>query len=115
MFINHSKTVVEKIESELTKLFIYLLDDVDYLDVKSWKLKINFPEYNYLREAISNMIAFTLFDTNQHPLETKGSGIQRSILLSLIKYVNKKTNKDVIWAIDEPEAFLQADLQKKYL
>ncbi len=111
-FINHSKTVVEKIEYELTKLLIDLLDDIDSLDVKSWKLKINFPEYNYLREAISNMITFTLFDTNQHPLETKGSGIQRSILLSLIKYVNKKTNKDVIWAIDEPEAFLQAGLQK---
>lgn len=111
-FIKQSKVVVEKIENELTKILIDLLDDIDSLDVKKWKLKINFPEYNYLREAISNMITFTLFDTNEHSLDTKGSGIQRSILLSLIKYVNTKTRKDVIWAIDEPEAFLQAGLQK---
>lgn len=112
-FIEQSKSVVSQIEIDLTKILLSLLTDVDSIDTKNWKLKINFPEYSYLREAISNMIEFTLFDTNEKPLETKGSGIQRTVLLSLIKYVNDKTkNKDVIWAIDEPEAFLQASLQK---
>ncbi|MDV2859698.1 AAA family ATPase [Psychrobacter sp. CAM01] len=112
-FIEQSKSVVSRIETDLTKILLELLNDVESIDTKNWKLKINFPEYNYLREAISNMIAFTLFDTNEKPLETKGSGIQRTVLLSLIKYVNDKIkNKDVIWAIDEPEAFLQASLQK---
>ncbi|CAM1352747.1 ATP-dependent nuclease [Tenacibaculum halocynthiae] len=111
-FIDKSKEAVGKIENEITKIFKDILKDVNTIDSDDWKLKINFPEYNYLREAISNMINFTLFDTNQRELETKGSGIQRTILLSLIQYVNKKTKKDVIWAIDEPEAFLQADLQK---
>lgn len=111
-FIDKSKEAVGKIENELTRIFKDILKDVDTIDSDDWKLKINFPEYNYLREAISSMINFTLFDTNQRTLETKGSGIQRTILLSLIQYVNKKTHKDVIWAIDEPEAFLQADLQK---
>lgn len=111
-FIEQSKVVVGKIEDDLTRIFLSLLKDVESLDTKEWRLKIKFPEYSYLREAISNMIDFTLFDTNERMLETKGSGIQRTVLLSLIHYVNSKTNKDVIWAIDEPEAFLQASLQK---
>lgn len=112
-FIDQSKSVVSRIEDDLTKILLTLLSDVESIDTKDWKLKINFPEYNYLREAISSMIEFTLFDTNSKPLETKGSGIQRTVLLSLIKYVNDKMRgKDVIWAIDEPEAFLQASLQK---
>jgi ABC-type transport system involved in cytochrome c biogenesis ATPase subunit len=111
-FIDQSKIVVGKIEDDLTKIFLSLLKDVDSLETKNWRLKIKFPEYSYLREAISSMIDFTLFDTNERMLETKGSGIQRTVLLSLIQYVNTKTKKDVIWAIDEPEAFLQASLQK---
>ncbi len=111
-FISQSKITVGKIEDQLTRIFKNLLSDVETLDTTNWKLKIKFPEYNYLREAISSMIDFTLFDTNERKLETKGSGIQRTILLSLIQYVNSKTRKDIIWAIDEPEAFLQASLQK---
>lgn len=111
-FIAQSKVAVGKIESQLTTIFKSLLQNVDSIDSTDWKLKIKFPEYLYLREAISNMIEFTLFDTNERKLETKGSGIQRTILLSLIQYVNSKTRKDIIWAIDEPEAFLQAGLQK---
>lgn len=111
-FINLSKLAVGRIETQLTKIFQTLLQSVDSIDSNDWKLKIKFPEYVFLREAISNMIEFTLFDTNERKLETKGSGIQRTVLLSLIQYVNSRTKKDVIWAIDEPEAFLQAGLQK---
>jgi AAA15 family ATPase/GTPase len=111
-FIELSKQSVGKIENELTKIFQSLLKDVDSIDSNDWKLQIRFPEYLFLRDAISKIIEFTLFDTNERKLETKGSGIQRTILLSLIQYVNSRTKKDIIWAIDEPEAFLQAGLQK---
>ncbi|MBZ9652835.1 ATP-dependent nuclease [Psychroflexus montanilacus] len=111
-FIELSKKSVGKIERELTKIFQSLLKDVESIDSNDWKLQIRFPEYLFLREAISKIIEFTLFDTNERKLETKGSGIQRTILLSLIQYVNSRTKKDIIWAIDEPEAFLQAGLQK---
>lgn len=111
-FIDLSKKSVGKIEKELTKIFQSLLKDVESIDSNDWKLQIRFPEYLFLRDAISKIIEFTLFDTNERKLETKGSGIQRTILLSLIQYVNSRTNKDIIWAIDEPEAFLQAGLQK---
>ncbi len=111
-FIELSKKSVGKIEKELTKIFQSLLKDVESIDSNDWKLQIRFPEYLFLRDAISKIIEFTLFDTNERKLETKGSGIQRTILLSLIQYVNSRTKKDIIWAIDEPEAFLQAGLQK---
>jgi len=111
-FIEQSKVAVGQIEIQLTKIFKNLLEDVESIDADNWKLQIKFPEYQYFREAISNMIEFTLYDTNERKLETKGSGIQRTVLLSLIQYVNSRTKKDIIWAIDEPEAFLQAGLQK---
>lgn len=111
-FIEKSKDVVGKIEKELTVIFKDIFSTIDSIDSENWKLKILFPEYNFLREAISNMISFTLSDSNDRELESKGSGIQRIILLSLIQYLNKKTSKNIIWAIDEPEAFLQPSLQK---
>tara|TARA_B100001179_G_scaffold44764_1_gene29743 strand:+ start:1533 stop:3035 length:1503 start_codon:yes stop_codon:yes gene_type:complete len=111
-FIDLSKSAVKNIEDDLTSIFQNLLKEVDSIDSDNWKLQIKFPEYDFLREAISKIIEFTLYDTNERKLETKGSGIQRIILLSLIQYVNSRTKKDVIWAIDEPEIFLQAGLQK---
>ena len=111
-FIDLSKSAVKNIENDLTSIFQNLLKEVDSIDSDNWKLQIKFPEYDFLREAISKIIEFTLYDTNERKLETKGSGIQRIILLSLIQYVNSRTKKDVIWAIDEPEIFLQAGLQK---
>lgn len=112
-FIEKSKEAVSKIENELTALFNPLFLEIDSIITEDWKLKINFPEYSFLREAISSMITFTLFDSNDKELESKGSGIQRIILLSLIQYLNKKSRKkNIVWAIDEPEAFLQPSLQK---
>jgi predicted ATP-dependent endonuclease of OLD family len=113
-FIEKSETAVKKIEDELTKQLHSILINSKLLESGDWQLKIKFPEYNYLREAISNMIEFTLVDTNDNALEGKGSGIQRSVLLALIQYVNSKSKKSVIWALDEPEAFLQAGLQRNF-
>ncbi|MBK3520020.1 AAA family ATPase [Carboxylicivirga marina] len=71
-FIEKSKEAVGRIENDLTKIFKEILNEVNTIDSNEWKLKINFPEYVYLREAISSMINFTLFDTNERKLETKG-------------------------------------------
>lgn len=109
-FIESSKKSVQRIEGELTSILSSMFNEVGGINTENWQLKIKFPEYSYLREAIANMIEFTLFDTNDKALETKGSGIQRSVLLTLIQYINSKTKRNVIWAIDEPEAFLQAGL-----
>ena len=53
-------------------------------------------------------------DGNNHEIESKGSGAQRAVFLSLMKYISKNIkDKKIIWAIDEPEAFLQPKLQRK--
>jgi len=111
-FIVLSKSAVKKIEDEMTKIFLTFLNNADHIDTSNWKLQIMFPEYNFLREAIANIITFTLYDSNDRELDSKGSGIQRMILLSLINYIKNKSKKDVIWGIDEPETFLQPGLQK---
>ncbi len=112
-FIDSSKIAVSKIEEDITRILQSFIGEIEGIDSKNWNLRILFPEFEFLREAISDMIDFTLYDTNNRPLDSKGSGIQRIILLSLVKYISQKTKKVVIWGIDEPEAFLQPGLQKK--
>lgn len=112
-FIDATQIAVSKIESEITNNMKAFVNDIEGIDTSLWNMKILFPEFNDLREAISGMIDFTLYDTNSNSLETKGSGIQRVVLLSLIRYISEKTEKKIIWCIDEPEAFLQPSLQKQ--
>ena len=113
-FIESSKRTVSRIETDITRNFENMISDIEELKKFNWKFKILFPEFEYLKEAISSMISFTLYDANDTPVDTKGSGIQKLILLSVIDYIaNKMKNYDIIWALDEPEAFLQPKLQKK--
>jgi AAA15 family ATPase/GTPase len=81
--------------------------------IKAWEIQINFPRFESLRDAISNMVTFTLHDSNNRKLDSKGSGIQRILFLSLVKYISTNTKKTVIWGLDEPEVFLQPGLQKE--
>ncbi len=112
-FIEKSKTTLTAVEVELTGIFKETLDKVESISSDDWALKLIFPEYNYLRDAIANMVNFTLVDSNSNSLEFKGSGMQRLVLLSLIRYINRKSiTKTIVWLIDEPESFLQPSLQK---
>lgn len=112
-FIEESKLSVETIEIEIGRILSDFIVNVPGINGDNWKIKILFPKYEKLREALSGLIDFTLHDGNDRKMEAKGSGIQRTILLSLIKYISEKSNKKIIWGIDEPEAFLQPTLQKK--
>lgn len=112
-FFNKSQEAVEKIENDINSEFNKFIKNENEIDTSDWKCKIVFPEFDYLREAISKLVTFTLKDTNDRCINTKGSGIQRLILLSLISYVSKNYKEKVIWGIDEPEVFLQPSLQKK--
>ena len=114
-FIEKSQRAVERIEKDISTHFSSLTQSVEGIDASQWKAKVNFPAYLYLREAVSRMVSLTIHDTNDSKLDTKGSGIQRLMLLALIKYVqdNSKGDTKFIWAIDEPEVFLQPGLQKR--
>ena len=112
-FIEKSKNSVSSIEKNIGKHLNDFVLDVDGIDTKDWRIEVLFPEFNKLRYAISDLIDFTLFDKNKRKISTKGSGIQRIIYLSLVKYIVDNSKKAVIVAIDEPEAFLQPALQKR--
>lgn len=114
-FQEKSNEAIQKIEGDLTAYFKRFLElnPIFKDQVKDWNLEVKFPTFDFLREAISEQIQFTLNDSNNNPIETKGSGIQKIILISLINYVSDIYNQyNVIWGIDEPEAFLQPLLQK---
>jgi predicted ATP-dependent endonuclease of OLD family len=112
-FFNKSQDALSKIEKDITKHFKIFVDGIEGIESKDWEFKILFPEFDYLREAITNLVSFTLNDTNNRSLNTKGSGIQRMVLIALIAYISENYKGNVIWAIDEPEAFLQPSLQKR--
>ncbi len=112
-FVTTSRRAVEGITGDIEKILEEFIQNVPGIDSENWKIKILFSEYDKLRQALSGIIDFTLFDKNDRKMEAKGSGIQRIVLLSLMKYISNKSKKKIIWGIDEPEAFLQPALQKK--
>lgn len=112
-FIDSSATAIKKIEEGIEAHLNAFIIDVPGIDNKDWKIKIIFSEFDLLRDAIKGIINFTLYDRNKTKMESKGSGIQRIVFLSILKYISTKTKKKIIWGIDEPEAFLQPTLQRK--
>ena len=112
-FIDSSKKSVESIEKNIEKILNDFIINIPWLNSNNWKIKILFPEYEKLREALSWLVDFTLFDWNDRKIDSKWSWVQRIILLSLMKYISQKSKKTIIWWVDEPESFLQSSLQKK--
>lgn len=110
-FINLSKKAIDDIEKEINQNFAKFTDYDGFL--KDKKIKINFAEYERLRDALKNIVSITLSDGNSCGIVSKGSGAQRIVLLSLMQYIANKSKKNIIWGIDEPEVFLQPKLQKK--
>lgn len=111
-FIELSKEAIKDIEKEINQCFKELTNFEGILKGKG--LQIKFVEFELLRDAVKNMTSITLFDGNNHSIVNKGSGAQRAVFLSLMKYISRNIkNKNVIWGVDEPEVFLQPKLQKK--
>jgi predicted ATP-dependent endonuclease of OLD family len=112
-FISESEKALKEIKKELTENIKKYTKDINGIDNSLWKAEILFPEYINLRDALSHLIDFTLIDSNSNKIETKGSGIQRIVLYSVIEYISEQMSQEVIWGFDEPEAFLQPSLQKR--
>ena len=110
-FITASKRAISDIESKINECLKNLTDFDGILQNK--KLKIEFAEFDKLRDAIKTMTSITLHDGNTHGIASKGSGAQRAVFMALMQYISEHTKRKIIWGIDEPEAFLQPKLQKK--
>jgi predicted ATP-dependent endonuclease of OLD family len=111
-FIKLSQKAIASIEKDINRYFNDLTDFDGILQNK--KIKISFAEFDKLRDAVKNMTSITLFDGNNHGIASKGSGAQRAVFLSLMQFISSHIEtKEIIWGIDEPEAFLQPSLQKR--
>ncbi|MGX2967099.1 ATP-dependent nuclease [Ursidibacter sp. B-7004-1] len=107
-----SKNAIKDIENKIDECLSELTDFDGVL--KDTRILINFAEFDKLRDIIKTMTSITLHDGNNHSIESKGSGAQRAVFLALMKYIAKNIkNSNIIWGIDEPEAFLQPKLQKR--
>lgn len=110
-FIQLSIDAIADIEKKINENFRKLTDFDGVLKNKS--VKINFAEFDKLRDVIKTMTSITLDDGNNHGMASKGSGAQRAVFISLMQFISQNSKRNVIWGIDEPEAFLQPRLQKK--
>lgn len=110
-FIELSQKAIADIEKGINECFAELTDFDGVL--KGKRISIRFAEFERLRDAVKNMTSITLFDGNSHGVASKGGGAQRAIFISLMQYIAKHSKRNVVWGIDEPEAFLQPRLQKK--
>lgn len=73
-----------------------------------------------LAEILSKRIILNVQDASHKQVDSKGSGIQKLVLITLLEYFSKNieakaryTNPFLIWAIDEPETYMQPKLQKQ--
>lgn len=110
-FITLSQQAINDIERDINLCFASLTDFEGIL--KDKQVKIYFAEFEKLRDVVKTMTEITLFDGNSLSISSKGSGAQRALFLALIQYISKNSKQNVIWGVDEPEAFLQPKLQKK--
>jgi predicted ATP-dependent endonuclease of OLD family len=90
-FIDLSQEAINGIELSLNKYFEELTDFEGIL--RGRQVKINFAEYNKLREVLRTMTSITLFDGNNHGIASKGSGVQRAVFISLMRFIASNTKK----------------------
>jgi len=110
-FIELSQRAILDIESDINECFKKLTDFDGVL--KDKKIRIKFVEFEKLRDVVKTMTSITLSDGNNHGIASKGSGAQRAVFLALMQFISQNSKRNIIWGIDEPEAFLQPRLQKK--
>lgn len=73
-----------------------------------------------LNAILAKRIDLLIKDSSHNTIDSKGSGIQKIALITLLEYFSQNiedmaryTNPFLIWGIDEPESFMQPKLQKK--
>lgn len=104
-FIQLSQSAISDLEKDLNTHFQNLTNFDGIL--KGKEIRIKFAEFEKLRDIVKTMTSLTLYDGNDHEIESKGSGAQRAVFLSLMQFISRnEKSKKVIWGIDEPEAFI---------
>jgi 5S rRNA maturation endonuclease (ribonuclease M5) len=54
-----------------------------------------------------------LADSAATPLERKGTGVRGGVLVAVLRYLAKQAKRSMIFAVEEPEAFLHPEAQRR--
>ncbi|TCU46844.1 AAA family ATPase [Curtobacterium sp. PhB146] len=69
------------------------------------------PSVNSLEESLSD-IRIRLFDSVETDLAAKGTGVAGGVLIALLRYLSDATKQSIVFALEEPEAFLHPAAQQ---
>jgi len=118
-----TKDILEEKNSLITENFRNVIKEFPEIqagiDIENYELEVAITGDN-LSEILSKRIELNVKDASHKNVDSKGSGIQKLVLITLLEYFSKNnedkaryTNPFIIWAIDEPETYMQPKLQKK--
>jgi 5S rRNA maturation endonuclease (ribonuclease M5) len=69
------------------------------------------PSVNSLEESLSD-IRIRLFDSVETDLAAKGTGVAGGVLIALLRYLSDASKQSIVFALEEPEAFLHPAAQQ---
>lgn len=108
--------VKEKVEQEVFKIGNETIEKMKELDpsiADSLRTSVN-------TKAWDSIFSFQLIDNNEIPLNKRGSGVRRLLLMSYLRaeaerQMKNGTNTNIIYAIEEPETAQHPNYQKKLM
>ncbi|OIR46059.1 hypothetical protein BJP08_00145 [Corynebacterium sp. NML140438] len=104
--------VAQKVDDEITNALTAVSDDLAQL---APSLRTRFMPHDVRANWEKAYASVAFSDAQGVPLATRGSGMRRLALLSFFRVQAERVSKGipVVYAIEEPEAFLHPDLQKE--
>jgi energy-coupling factor transporter ATP-binding protein EcfA2 len=69
------------------------------------------PGVSAVEQAIAE-VAIELTDSASTPLSNKGTGVRGGVLIAMLRYLAAQSRRSMIFAVEEPEAFLHPGAQR---
>lgn len=118
-----TKEILQEKNSLITENFRNVIEEFPEIqagiDIENYELEVAITGES-LSDILSKRIELNVKDASHEDVDSKGSGIQKLVLVTLLEYFSKNnaekaryTNPFIIWGIDEPETYMQPKLQKK--
>lgn len=85
------------------------------LPFREGRLGINLPDSRHALRGMLHQAVITSQDEVEVPIADRGTGFQSAMVLGILRYVSSRANQpgvNVVFAIEEPEAFLHPQTQR---
>jgi len=98
-------------DSVLAPLRAQLADEVGGLFPEIGAVQLS-PEVSSIETTLSH-VGISLADIVETPLAGKGTGVRGGVLVSMLHYLARNATRTMVFAIEEPEAFLHPAAQEE--